>query len=55
MEKAFHIAVNQLQLRASYIQANAIVGFRHDIDFDSNAGVLNFVVNTYGTAVRTDS
>ena len=52
MEIAFHIAVNQLQLRASYLQADAVIGFRFDIDFDSNANVLNFMATAYGTAVR---
>jgi hypothetical protein len=52
MEIAFHIAVNQLQLRASYLQADAIIGFRYDVDFDSNANVLNFMATAYGTAVR---
>jgi uncharacterized protein YbjQ (UPF0145 family) len=52
MEIAFHIAVNQLQLRASYLQADAVIGFRYDIDFDSNANVLNFMATAYGTAVR---
>ena len=52
LEIAFHIAVNQLQLRASYLNANAIIGFRYDIDFDSNANVLNFMATAFGTAVR---
>lgn len=52
LEIAFHIAVNQLQLRASYINANAVVAFRYDIDFDSNANVLNFMATAFGTAVR---
>jgi hypothetical protein len=52
MEIAFHIAVNQLQLRASYLQADAVIGFRYDIDFDSNVNVLNFMATAYGTAVR---
>jgi len=51
MEVAFHITVNQLQLRASYLNANAIIGFRYDIEFDSNANVLNFMATGYGTAV----
>lgn len=51
MEIAFHITVNQLQLRASYLSANAIIGFRYDIEFDSNANVLNFMATGYGTAV----
>lgn len=52
MEIAFHITVNQLQLRASYLKADAVVGFRYDIDFDSNANVVNFMASGYGTAVR---
>jgi uncharacterized protein YbjQ (UPF0145 family) len=52
MEIAFHIAIHQLQLRARYMGANAIIGFRYDIDFDSNANVLNFIATAYGTAVR---
>ena len=52
LELAFHIAVNQLQLRASYLNANAIVAFRYDIDFDSNANVINFMATAFGTAVR---
>ncbi|MBW8863880.1 MAG: hypothetical protein JF609_02960 [Verrucomicrobia bacterium] len=52
MEIAFHMTVNQLQLRASFLNANAIIGFRYDIDFDSNANVLNFMATGYGTAVR---
>lgn len=51
-EIALQIAVNQLQLRASYLRANAIVGFRYDIDFDSHANLLNFMATAYGTAVR---
>lgn len=52
LELAFHIVVNQLQLRASYLNANAIVAFRYDVDLDSNSNVLNFVATAYGTAVR---
>ena len=55
LEIAFHIAVNQLQLRASYINANAIIAFRYDVDFDSNAGILNFVATAYGTAVQLNT
>jgi uncharacterized protein YbjQ (UPF0145 family) len=55
LEIAFHIAVNQLQLRASYLNANGIVGFRYDLDFDSNANVLNFMATAFGTAVRLAS
>jgi uncharacterized protein YbjQ (UPF0145 family) len=52
LEIAFHIAVNQLQLRASYLDANAVIAFRYDIDFDSNANVINFMATAFGTAVR---
>ena len=52
IELAFHIAVGELQLRASYLGANAIIGFRYDVDFDSNANVINFFVSAYGTAVK---
>lgn len=52
LEIAFHIAVNQLQLRSSYLNANAVVAFRYDVDFDSNSNVLNFVATAFGTAVR---
>ena len=52
LELAFHIAVNQLQLRASYLNANAVIAFRYDIDFDSNANVINFMATAFGTAVR---
>lgn len=52
LDMAFQIAVGQLQMRASYLGANAIIGFRYDIDFDSNANVVNFFATAYGTAVR---
>jgi uncharacterized protein YbjQ (UPF0145 family) len=55
LEIAFHVAVNQLQLRASYLNANAVIAFRYDIDFDSNANVLNFMATAFGTAVRLPS
>ena len=51
-EIAFLIAVTQLQVRAHRLGANAIVGFRYDLDFDSHANVLNFIATGYGTAVR---
>ena len=52
IDMAFQIAVGQLQMRASYLGANAVIGFRYDIDFDSNANVVNFFATAYGTAVR---
>lgn len=51
LEIAFHAAITQLQLRASYLGANAVIGFRWDIDFDSNSNVINFIGTAYGTAV----
>jgi uncharacterized protein YbjQ (UPF0145 family) len=51
LELAFMIAVSQIQLRASYLGANAVVGFRWDVDVDSNSNVLNFLGTAYGTAV----
>ena len=54
MEIAFHILVGELQMRASYLGANAIVGFRQNIELDSNANVINFFANAYGTAVKTE-
>ncbi|MEJ0089183.1 MAG: hypothetical protein WDM80_05455 [Limisphaerales bacterium] len=54
METAFHILVGELQMRASYLGANAIVGFRQNIEVDSNSNVINFFANAYGTAVRVE-
>jgi hypothetical protein len=54
MEVAFHILVGELQMRASYLGANAIVGFRQNIELDSNANVINFFANAYGTAVKIE-
>jgi uncharacterized protein YbjQ (UPF0145 family) len=51
LEIAFMIAVSQMQFRASYLGANAVFGFRWDIDVDSNANVINFLGTAYGTAV----
>jgi uncharacterized protein YbjQ (UPF0145 family) len=39
---------------ASYLGANAIVGFRHNIELDSNWNVINFFANVYGTAVKIE-
>ena len=41
-------------MRASYLGANAIVGFRQNIELDSNANVINFFANAYGTAVKIE-
>ena len=54
-EIAFLVIVSQLQFRAYRLGANAIVGFRFDLDFDSHANVLNFIATGYGTAVRIKS
>ena len=54
METAFHILVGELQMRASYLGANAIIGFRQNIELDSNANVINFFANAYGTAVKVE-
>ena len=51
LDIAFQIAIGQLQLRASYLGANAVFGMRWDVDFDSNSNVLNFIGTAYGTAV----
>jgi uncharacterized protein YbjQ (UPF0145 family) len=51
IEIAFAIAVSQLQFRASYLGANAIVGFRWDVDFDSHANVVSFFGTAYATAI----
>ena len=50
-DSAFHIAVQELRKRALLIGADAIVGMRHDIDFNpQSAGT--FYVMMYGTGVR---
>lgn len=51
LEIAFMIAVSQMQFRASCLGANAVYGFKWDVDVDSNAGVINFIGTAYGTAV----
>lgn len=52
LELAFFIAVREIRRRAIRLGADAVIGFRYDIDFDSNSNVLNFVATAYGTAVR---
>jgi uncharacterized protein YbjQ (UPF0145 family) len=54
MEVAFHILIGELQMRASYLGANAIIGFRQNIELDSNANIINFFANAYGTAVKIE-
>lgn len=50
-DSAFHIAVQELRKRALLIGADAIVGMRHDIDFNPQSGGT-FYVMMYGTGVR---
>ena len=52
LDIAFQIVVGELQLRASFLAANAVIGFRYNIELDSNGNVVNFFANGYGTAVR---
>jgi len=52
MEIAFHILMSELQVRATHLGADAIVGFRHNVELDSNSNVINFFANSYGTAVK---
>ncbi|MEI9962475.1 MAG: hypothetical protein WDM76_15555 [Limisphaerales bacterium] len=54
IEIAFHILVGELKMRASYLGANAIVAFRQNIELDSNANIINFFANAYGTAVKVE-
>lgn len=49
-DKAFYIAVKELQKRAKVLGANAIIGMRQDIDIDSNQFQF-FYLQMYGTAV----
>ena len=50
-DKAFYIAVKELQKRASIMGADAIIGMRQDIDMDTNQFQF-FYLQMYGTAVR---
>ena len=50
-DKAFFIAVQELKVRASILQADAIVSMRQDIDLDTN-GFQHFYLQMYGTAVK---
>jgi len=50
-DKAFFIAVRELQERAKKLGADAIVSMRQDIDLDSN-GFQYFYLQMYGTAVK---
>lgn len=50
-DKAFFVAVRELQLRAERIGADAIIGMKQDIDMDTNH-FQNFYLQMYGTAVK---
>jgi hypothetical protein len=52
IEIVFAIAVFKIRYRAYSLGANALVGFRWDVDFDSNLSVLNFFGTAYGTDVQ---
>ena len=50
-DKAFYVSVQELKLRASMLNADAIIGLRQDIDLDTN-GFQYFYLQMYGTAVK---
>jgi hypothetical protein len=50
-EVAFFIAVEELKIRASLLNADAIIFMRQDIDIDTNAFQF-FYLQMYGTAVK---
>ena len=50
-DKAFFIAVRELQKRAEIVGADAIIGMRQDIDIDTNH-FNRFYLQIYGTAVK---
>lgn len=50
-DKAFFVAVKELQERAIKIGADAVVWMRQDIDMDTNH-FQNFYLQMYGTAVK---
>lgn len=50
-DRAFYIAVRELQKRARLMGADAIVWMRQDIDLDTN-GFAYFYLQMYGTAVK---
>ncbi len=50
-DKAFFVAVRELQKRAKAIGADAVIGMRQDIDMDTNA-FQYFYLQMYGTAVK---
>jgi hypothetical protein len=50
-DKAFFVAVRELQLRAKKIGADAIIGMKQDIDMDTNHFQF-FYLQMYGTAIK---
>lgn len=50
-DKAFYIAVREIQKRAAKMGADAIVGMRQDIDMDTNQ-FQYFYLQMYGTAIK---
>lgn len=50
-EKAFFIAVKELQKRAQVLGADAVIGMRQDIDLDTNQ-FQYFYLQIYGTAIK---
>lgn len=50
-DKAFFVAVREIQERAKKMGANAIIGMRQDIDMDTTH-FQNFYLQMYGTAVK---
>ena len=50
-DKAFFVAVKEIQLRAEKIGADAVIGMKQDIDMDTNH-FQNFYLQMYGTAVK---
>ena len=50
-DKAFFIAVRELQIRGEKMGADAIIGMRQDIDMDTNH-FQYFYLQMYGTAVK---
>lgn len=50
-DKAFFVAVRELQIRGERMGADAIIGMRQDIDMDTNH-FQYFYLQMYGTAVR---
>ena len=50
-DKAFYIAVREIQKRAAKMGGDAIIGMRQDIDMDTNQ-FQYFYLQMYGTAIR---